>query len=58
MVRKYTVRPSRSLMVVMKGPDATAGLNPNRSRINGVIVPINEAKTTTLNKAIETIRES
>ena len=46
------------MRVVIKGPDASAGLNPKRFRINGVIVPIKEANNTTLKSAIETIKES
>lgn len=42
----------------MKGPDAKAGLNPRRFNISGVTVPINDAKTTTLNKAMDTTMES
>ena len=40
-------------MVVIKGPDANAGLNPNRFKIKGVIVPTNEEKITTPKRAIE-----
>ena len=52
------VSPSKSLVVVMNGPDASAGLNPNLFKISGVIVPMNDAKTMTLNNAILTTVES
>jgi hypothetical protein len=44
--------------VVIKGPEASAGLNPNRLSTNGVTVPIKDANTTTLNSATETTNES
>ncbi len=58
MMRKYIPNPNKSFVVVMKGPDAKAGLNPNRLRIRGVIVPMKDAITTTLNKAKDTTSES
>ncbi len=42
-------------MVVMKGPEASAGLNPSLFSTRGVTVPTKEAKITTLKRAIETI---
>ena len=46
----------RSLAVVMKGPEANAGLIPNLSNIKGVKVPIKEAKRTTEKRAIATTK--
>lgn len=51
---KYTAKPSRSLEVVIKGPEANAGLIPNLFNANGVTVPINEANITTQKSEIET----
>lgn len=39
--------PRISLVVVMNGPEAKAGLIPNLSRINGVDVPVKEASMIT-----------
>ena len=44
-------------MVVINGPDASAGLNPNRLSINGVTVPTKEENNTTPNNAMETTIE-
>ena len=52
------VRPSKSLVVVMKGPEARAGLNPNRLIMMGVIVPTKDENKTTQNKAKETMIDS
>ncbi len=41
----------------MKGPDATAGFIPNLSNNKGVTVPINDANTTTENKAKLTVED-
>ena len=51
------VKPSKSLVVVIKGPDASAGLNPKRFNTRGVTVPTNEANTTTLKSATETTND-
>jgi hypothetical protein len=45
-------------VVVIKGPDANAGLNPNRFKIKGVIVPTNEEKITTPKRAIDTTNDN
>ena len=50
--------PIMSLAVVIKGPDAIAGLTPILSSNSGVTVPIKEAKTTTDNKEKQTTRKS
>ena len=39
---KYIAKPNISIEVVINGPEANAGLNPNLSSIMGVRVPINE----------------
>ena len=57
-VRKYTAIPKMSLAVVIKGPDATAGLIPNLSKIKGVMVPVKEATNTTEINATETTKAS
>ena len=44
-----------SLVVVMKGPEATAGLIFNWFNTKGVTVPIKEANITTANKESETV---
>lgn len=49
--------PNKSLVVVIKGPDASAGLKPTLFSNNGVTVPKNDAINTTKNKAIETIMD-
>ena len=48
--------PSKSLVVVINGPDAMAGLNPILFKMSGVTVPIKEAKTTTKKSATDTIK--
>ena len=58
MVKKYVVRPNRSLIVVINGPDANAGLNPNRLRMSGVTVPTKEENNTTPKSAIETTKDN
>ena len=47
--------PIMSLLVVINGPVANAGSIPYLSKTIGINVPINEATTITLNKAIETV---
>jgi hypothetical protein len=42
----------------MNGPDAKAGLKPNRLRISGVTVPTNDENNTTPNRAIETTKDN
>ena len=44
---KYIAKPNISIEVVINGPEANAGLNPNLSSIIGVKVPINEEIITT-----------
>ena len=51
---KYTASPSKSIVVVMKGPDAKAGLKPILSKTRGMIVPNREARITTENRATPT----
>lgn len=51
-------RPTRSLAVVIKGPEASAGFIPAFSRISGINVPRKDAITTTENNATETTIES
>jgi len=46
----------RSIVVVIKGPEAKAGLNPILSSINGTIVPSREASITTENNAVLTTK--
>lgn len=55
---KYTARPIKSIVVVIKGPDANAGLNPNLSKTSGMSVPNKEANNTTENKATPTTKAS
>ena len=55
---KYTASPSKSIVVVIKGPDARAGLNPNLSKTSGIMVPKREARITTENKATPTTKAS
>ena len=55
---KYIARPIKSLVVVIKGPEASAGFIPIRSRTKGVTVPKKEAISTTLNKASDTTKAS
>ena len=52
------VRPIKSLVVVINGPDARAGLKPNRLIIIGVMVPTKEENITTQNNAKETMMDS
>lgn len=52
------VNPNKSLVVVMNGPDAKAGLKPNRLRISGVMVPTKEENSTTPKSAAETVKDS
>ena len=52
---KYIANPNMSIDVVINGPEANAGLNPNLSSIMGVIVPINDEIITTVNNENETI---
>ena len=53
--KKQIARAIRSFVVVIKGPEARAGLNFNLFKIIGVIVPkIDETKTIE-NRDIETI---
>ena len=47
-------KPSKSLVVVMNGPEAKAGLKPNLFKIRGVTVPTKEANITTQKRAIDT----
>lgn len=47
--------PIMSLLVVINGPVAKAGSIPYLSKTIGMKVPISEAMTITLNKAIETV---
>tara|TARA_Y100000746_G_scaffold96406_1_gene82045 strand:+ start:2827 stop:3033 length:207 start_codon:yes stop_codon:yes gene_type:complete len=54
---KYIAKPNISIEVVINGPEANAGLNPNLSSIIGVKVPINEEIITTVNNENETINE-
>ena len=42
----------------MKGPEARAGLNPNRLIMIGVIVPTKDENKTTQNRAKDTMMES
>ena len=44
-----------SFVVVIKGPEAKAGLNPNLSSKIGVNVPINEEIITTVNNDKDTM---
>ena len=46
-----------SLNVVIKGPEAAAGLMSNLSKTMGVIVPDNDASKTTQVNAMATINE-
>ena len=48
--------PSKSFVVVINGPEAKAGLKPKRFKINGVMVPIKEAKSTTQKSAMDTTK--
>ena len=52
---KYIANPNMSIDVVINGPEANAGLNPNLSSIMGVSVPINDEIITTVNNENETI---
>jgi len=52
------VSPSKSLIVVMNGPDANAGLNPNLFINIGVTVPTKDENITTQKSANETMTES
>ena len=52
------VSPSKSLVVVINGPEASAGLNPKRFNTRGVTVPTNEANTTTLKSATDTTKDN
>ena len=52
---KYIAKAIKSLVVVINGPDASAGLKFNLSSIIGVIVPSKEDTITIENKEIETI---
>ena len=54
---KYIANPNMSIDVVINGPEANAGLNPNLSSIIGVRVPINDEIITTVNNENETINE-
>ena len=54
---KYIANPNMSIDVVINGPEANAGLNPNLSSIMGVSVPINDEIITTVNNENETINE-
>ena len=47
-----------SLVVVIKGPDATAGLIFNWFKTKGVTVPIKDASITTANKESETVMDN
>ena len=47
-----------SFVVVIKGPDATAGLIFNWLSTNGVTVPIKDANMTTANKESETVMDN
>ena len=47
-----------SLLVVINGPVANAGSMPYLSKTIGINVPISEATTITLNKAIESLRKA
>ena len=42
------------MVVVMKGPEASAGLNPILCKIKGITVPSKEASNTTENSAVLT----
>lgn len=44
------------MVVVINGPEAKAGLNPNLFKISGITVPKSEARITTVNKAQPTIK--
>lgn len=57
-VKKYTPSPSKSFMVVIKGPDANAGLNPNLLSMSGVAVPTKDANITTAKSEIETTNDN
>lgn len=48
--------PNKSFVVVINGPEANAGLKPNRFKISGVMVPMKEAKSTTQKSAMETTK--
>ena len=48
-------RAIKSLVVVINGPDAKAGLNLSLSKIIGVIVPSKEDNITIENKETDTI---
>ena len=52
---KYIAKAIKSLVVVIKGPDASAGLKFNLSSTIGVIVPSKEDTITIANKETETI---
>lgn len=52
---KYIANAIKSLVVVIKGPDARAGLKLSLSRIIGVIVPRSEESITIENKETDTI---
>ncbi len=47
-----------SLVVVINGPDATAGLIFNWFKTKGVTVPIKEASITTANKDRDTVMDN
>ncbi|MEN9729543.1 MAG: hypothetical protein RLZ91_660 [Bacteroidota bacterium] len=47
-----------SLVVVMNGPDATAGLIFNWFKTKGVTVPIKDASITTANKERDTVMDN
>ena len=54
--RKYIARAIRSLVVVINGQEARAGLNFNLFKIIGVIVPKIDDTKTIEKSEIETIR--
>jgi hypothetical protein len=53
---KYIAKAIKSLVVVINGPDAKAGLKLSLSKIMGVIVPSKEDNITIENKETDTIR--
>ena len=52
---KYIANAIKSLVVVINGPDARAGLKLSLSNIKGVIVPKSEESITIENRETDTI---
>jgi hypothetical protein len=57
-IKKYIKIPNTSLLVVIKGPVATAGSMPRLSKKIGTKVPIKAAITITAIKAMQIVKDS